>query len=126
MSYHSRYFEPSPEQSALQNWKRCPVNLVTSFARPNAVVMLCPLPRSGGLAVFSIGYDPNFTVHPVAVFDQAWQYKRIPTAGLRPSSRSDFLYEVEPDKPLRTAADPRDLAIRWATIYVDDEAATRH
>lgn len=100
-------------------------DLVTMFSFPDTVTMIYPLKRSGRQAVFAIAYEPTFSVHPIAVFGRQGEYIRFPTTDLIPCSRSKLPYEIKAATPLRTAADPRNLAISWAERYLDEDERRR-
>jgi hypothetical protein len=80
--------------------------------------MVVPLANAGGHAIFAIGTEP-FSVHPIAIHGPNGEYREFPTTELMRSRRPDFVYEIRPDKPLRTADDPRSLARRWTARYLD-------
>lgn len=103
-----------------------PRDIGVLFRFENAVTAQFPLPLSKRLAIFAIGFEPRFSVHPVALYAPDGSFLRIPTQDLIPSSRSDFVYEVRPILgALRTAADPRELARVWAHLYADEPSRQR-
>ena len=96
-----------------------PATLARVYSFNKAVTSIHPLLRSQGVAVIAIGYEPKLSIHPVAILRMDGSLAPIPQRGLKESTRPDFKYEIEPDRPIRTARDPVDLAERWVRAHAD-------
>jgi len=103
-----------------------PCDLVRAHAYPGCVTMVIPLPKTEGLAVMLLSFKDGYAVIPVAHFNRFGRLLRLPaqeTEGLTATSRRDlpFPYQVEMHRPMKTAADPRNLAEEWARTHLDTD-----
>jgi hypothetical protein len=95
--------------------------LLRMFSFPKAVTMCIP-PVQGGVLVLVIGYDPVFSVHPVALYGIDGSPMPLPGNHLSASCRPDLPFEAKSFAPFRSFGEVREFALGWTRKCIDKPA----